>query len=82
MLFGAKAGGHQGAPGGRWAQTMVIGGGTEKSQNVRHVDIQIRCPFLELETVILYISNLFRGLFLPKSSAGKKARRRGFEGST
>ena len=59
---------------------MVIGGGTEKSQNVPHVDIQAPCPFLESQTVILYICNLVRGLFLAKNFSGKSARRQGFEG--
>ena len=71
-LFRPNQEGIRKAPGGHWAQTMVIGGGTEKSQNVPHVNIQAQGPFLELETVILYISNLVWGLCLPETSEGKE----------
>lgn len=82
MLFGAKAGGHQGAPGGHWAPTMVIGGGTEKSQNVPHVDIQTRVRSWSWRLLFCTLAICFGACFSLKVQRGRTRDVVVFEGST
>lgn len=68
------------APGGHWAQTMVIGVESEKSQNVPHVEEWALFALGTWRQLFCTLAIWFGARFLPKTSAAKRVR--GSNGST
>lgn len=68
-MFGPNQEGIRGASGGHWAQAMVIGVVSEKSQNVPHVNVQALFILGTQRQLFYTLAIWFGTCFSPKLSA-------------